>query len=205
MITKVNIESFLEAFGPSNSWQESVSRYIPLVPIFALNSIFKLGSLVIVAVILRWNSVLLFIGLTVLIAVTYLSLSKCHYFEEKQHLVFGPHLHFMNLSWITETEAFGKLTPVQTKENIMFYNIFWLTIHCLLLFVLNLLVTLCSDAEMSVFLSPIFLNGTYKLSSLGIVENIHLLHIVSGSVLASGFLLLAFFYFQVIIFKLFSF
>ena len=109
---------------------DQVRHTLPLLPMFLSNTIFKLGSIAIVASLLRYWTLAVFLGIPLMVS----AILAC---TDKDYLMHGCHALglvkiYRRTNWSQQRSE--PLTEKQSIENLVFHNLLWLSINTATLF-----------------------------------------------------------------------
>ena len=142
LIVKTAIADFSVKFShrklPTKATLDDQVRHtLPLLPMFLFNTIFKLGSIGIVASLLRYWTLAVFHGIPLIVSSAILVCT------DKDHLRCGWVHHALGLvaicrrtSWFKQRSE--RLTEKQSIENLVFHNILWLSVNTATLFCIGM-------------------------------------------------------------------
>jgi len=137
LIVKTAISDFSHRKLPTEATlDDQVRQTLPLLPMFLFNTIFKLGSIGIIASLLRYWTLAVFLGLPMIVS----PILAC---MDKDYLRLGWIHHAIGFVKIQRRTNLSKqrseqLTEKQSIENLVFHNILWLSVNTVILLVIGI-------------------------------------------------------------------
>ena len=126
LIVKTAIADFTRVKLPREAtFEEQVRLMLPLLPLFLFNTIFKLGSIAIVASLLRYWTFAFFPGIPLIVASILTGAKKYNFRAGYVH-------HSLGLTKVQNRVTNGQRVPMAEKEsidNLLFHNILWLSVN----------------------------------------------------------------------------